>query len=143
MSTTEIQHMTGVGANARYVVIRAGKQVAHIRRSGRSDWLLYSVHYNETLNTYRNLDAARSAAVARASYPDAEEVYEVICRRVEQRRRQWKRREQMDTMFDAIQQLARGERGAGDSLVLLWRMIESFAKDRLDTEEWQRKCEQA
>jgi hypothetical protein len=128
-----------VVANARYVVIRAGKKVAHIRRSGRSDWLLYSVHCNEKLNTYRNLDAAHSAAVARTSYPDEDEVYEAICKRVEQQRRTWKRREQMNVMFDLIQELATGERGAGDRLVLLWRGIESFAKDRLNTGERDRE----
>jgi hypothetical protein len=137
--TTEIQRIRGVGANAVYVVRRAGKRVATISRQGRSDWALESIHYREQLGTYRTLDQARSAAVARTSYPGAEEVHEAVCQRVQQQRRAWKRHEQMNLMFDAIQEPATGERGAGDRLVLLWRGIEAFAKDRRDTNEMERQ----
>jgi hypothetical protein len=115
IATTEIQRLGGVGANARYAVRRAGKRVATISRYGRSDWIMNSVHYGERLSVHRNLDGARAAAVAREHYPTADEAYEVVCRRIEAQRRALRRRELTDQMFDAIQDLAIGERDAGQS----------------------------
>jgi hypothetical protein len=136
---TEIQRIKGVGINAVYVVRRAGKKVANIRRTGRLRWLLYSVHYGENLNTYANLESARYCAVARTSYPDAEEVYETICARVEQQRRAWMRQQRANDFADTALDLATDRTALADRIILISRSIESFAKDRLDTGERERQ----
>jgi hypothetical protein len=117
--TTEIQRLGGVGINAHYVVTRAGKRVATISRRSRSDWVMSSVHYYERLSVHRTLDGARAAAVARTDYPTADEVYEVICRRVEQERRHYLRQQRANDLADTALDLATGSNSAAD--VMRWR----------------------
>jgi hypothetical protein len=137
--TTEIQRMGGVGINAHYIVTRAGKRVATISRRGRSDWTVNSVHYGERLSVHRDINAARAAAMARTTYPDVEKVYEIICRRIEQQRRHYMQQQRAGDLHNTALDLAIGEDGAADRIVLISRMIEAFAKDRLDTEERERQ----
>jgi hypothetical protein len=136
---TEIQRLGGDGMNAVYAVRRAGKRVATISRHGRNDWIMNSVHYGERLSVHRNLDAARAAAVGRPSYPDAVEAYQAICRRVEQQRRAWMRQQRANDLADTALDMAVGGRGAADKIIIISRSIESFAKDRLDTNERERQ----
>jgi hypothetical protein len=139
--TAEIQRISGAGRNAVYAVVRAGERVAHIRRHGRSGWALDSVHYGENRATYRNLNLARTAAVARPYYPDASEAYELVCKRIEQQRRAYMRQQRAGDLADAALDMAVGEKGAANRIILISRSIESIAKDRRDTTE--RQCDYA
>jgi hypothetical protein len=127
----DIIHVGGAGMNGRYNVVHDGKLVATISRWGRSRWHLQSVYYSETLAFSGSIDAARTDARQR-EYPTAEQVYETICRRVEVRRRQMRRKHLAQELGDAALDLAHGSNSAHDRLAELARQIEAFAADRTD-----------
>lgn len=137
MSSTTIEHVSGMGINGRYHVKRDGKTVAVIHRSPYSSgpsWMLVSVYYDERLGLYDGLTKARLAAVSFDVYPTVDEVYARICERKEQERRRWQREKSMDALADAALDLANGVIGAHNRLITLARETEAFAKDRSDTD---------
>jgi hypothetical protein len=124
-----MRHVGGVGVNSHYVVERDGARVGTIRRFGRSRFVVESVHYQETIETYPNIDSAR-AAVAKIDYPDAWKVYETICQRVEQERRAYRTKFHQGAMVEAVRDLVAGSNSAHGRLAEMVADIEAFAKDR-------------
>jgi hypothetical protein len=63
----------------------------------------------------------------------------MICDRVQRQRRAWMRQQRANDLADTALDLAKGANSAADRIILISRSIESFAKDRFDTGERQRK----
>lgn len=127
--TTSIVHYSGVGANVRLAVKRDGKTVAVIYRRN-----LKSVYYDMWLDSGSTIEKVKEAAITRLHYPTAEEAYEHVCAEIERQRRGWIRGQLTDALADAARALAQRSNSAHDELVRLSNEIESFAKDRNDTD---------
>ena len=124
------KQLGGVGVNVSYAIYRDGSHVASLRRTGsRSFFGIYSVHYGEKLGNYSNVNAARAAALE-LTYPDAQQVYEIICQRIEKQRRRFFRIESVNDLADAARDLANGSNSAQQRLIELSNAIEASAADR-------------
>jgi len=131
MSIT-VNHVSGVGVNGRYAVMRDGVKVANVYRHGRSRFIINSVHYHETLGVYGNINLARAAA-AEINYPDAWQVYEIVCQRIEKQRRAWIEESMHGKLVELARDLAAGSNSAQHRAHEMVAEIEAFAKDRSET----------
>lgn len=123
-----VRHESGIGMNGYYAVMRDGKKIATIRRSGRSSWAVYT-HYWHPLAGFGNVDVAKRAA-PNLFYPTKAQVYETICRNLEPKRRE-EAEDYYHRRFVAIgRALAEGSNSAREELDRLLADIEAFATDR-------------
>jgi hypothetical protein len=126
-----IEHAYGIGINGIYHVFRDGKQVAYMQRSGRSTWIIYSLHYNERLASAGSIDLARARAME-LNYPSAWEVYERLCERVAVRRKEELEAAHAHDLARLAREIINGSNFAHDELARLMHRIDTLTADRSD-----------
>jgi hypothetical protein len=122
----------GIGMNRVYHVLHDGAHVANIARSGRSRWVIFSMHYHVPLGSDVGIDAIKAKALT-LTYPNEAEVYEMLATEAEKKRRVYAEKEHAHTLMRLARELVAGSNSARVEIEELLAKIEAFAIDRSDT----------